>query len=62
VKLEVFAPPLAVAEIFTMVDADTGLVATVNCTLDDPATAVTVVGIVCTAFKPSTTTRATVVS
>lgn len=61
-KLAVFVPPLAAAEIFTTVDADTGLVATVNCTLDDPVKAVTVVGILCTAFEPLTTVRVTVVS
>ena len=53
---------MAVAEILTTVEADTELVPTVNCTLDDPVKAVTVVGIVCTALEPLTTARATVVS
>jgi hypothetical protein len=52
VKLAVFAPPLAVADILTMVDADTVLVPTVNCTLDVPVKAVTLAGILFTALAP----------
>ena len=47
-KLEVLAPPLAVAEILTTVEADTELVPTVNCTLDDPVKAVTLLGMLTT--------------
>ncbi len=62
VRVAVFAPPFADAEICTVVEAETGFVVKVNCTLDVPFNAVTVLGMLFTAPLPLTTVNVTGVS